>query len=384
MINARAALVDPLSVHGGMHYYTHDLANALAVQGIDILVVASSGHAALGGTYKFESSFDGVYGKDSKLIRGFRLLNGYRRAAIAAQKFGAQYMIFHIFKSDMLELVGIMMARRYGMRPIIIVHDVLRLDKATKLSFLRRIGRNSHAVVTHNNFSSDEIAQACPDFSGTIIHMPHGNYRSHFAKPLPKDEAKAQLGIDLGKVVFLFFGNPRREKGLDVLLRALPSLADRQDICVLVAGKMTDDDERGYRDFVQAQGLGDMVRFDIGHVADNMVQSYYSAADIVALPYLRVYESGVALMAASLGRPILASNLPVFADMIRDGMGGLLVSPQDEDALRRIIIDIMDGRMDLDAMGKQAMRYATTRRDWCQVSASVVHEMRSSLVEKAA
>lgn len=375
----RTALVDPLSVHGGMHYYTHDLAGALAQQGIETLVVAPSAQALLAGPYAFIAGFDGAYGKDSKLVRGFRLLNGYRKAAVQARRFGASFMIFHIFKSDAFELAGILMARRQGIRPIVIVHDVFRLDKTTRFSFLQTIARNSHAIITHNQFSSDGIAKACPGFTGKIINMPHGNYVSHFSNPLSKDEAKVRLSIDPVKKVLLFFGNPRREKGLDVLLRALPPFAKREDFCVLVAGKMKPDEEREHREFVRAQGLDHIVRFDIGHVADDMVQSYYCAADIVAQPYRRVYESGVALMAASLGRPILASNLPVFAEMISAGMGGMLFDPSSDGALQSAIDDILTGKVDLEAMGAKALQYAMTQRDWRNVSAPVAEEMRNAV-----
>ena len=56
-------------------------------------------------------------------------------------------------------------------------------------------------------------------------------------------------------------------------------------------------------------------RFDEGYAPDEKVPLYFAAADVVVLPFREVTTSGSAVLALSLGRPIVAPRIGALRDL---------------------------------------------------------------------
>ncbi|WP_404480182.1 glycosyltransferase family 4 protein [Novosphingobium sp. BL-52-GroH] len=317
------AIIDPLGMHGGMHYYDHDLANALVEQGHGIEVFVATTGLEGQAAYRMHPSFENVYGdgQGSRLKRARNLAIGLVRALFKAKGAGSSAILIHVFKSDVFEFLTVAMARVMGMRAYAIVHDVARLDAKTRLEFRGAIVRFASGLVVHNAFSRSALVAATPLADRKTAIVPHGNYVDRFPDMPSMMQAREVLGLPQSPLVLLFFGNPRREKGLSLLIEAMEPLKDNQRLLLVVAGKMKPADEAELRADIRARGLDARVRLDIGHVADEAMPLYFRASCAVILPYHRVYESGVALMAMSFGRTILASDLAVFRDLVTSGGG---------------------------------------------------------------
>lgn len=359
------AIIDPLGKHGGIHYYVHDLANALVAHNITVDVFSPPTGLDRSATYSHHTAFEGVYGPGgSKVVRAKRLLLDMARSVRQAKARGNDTALLHIFKSDAFECAAILLARAVGMRVFAIVHDVTRLDTQARISFSGIIARSVTGIVVHNEFSRSALLENTPAARGKVRIIPHGNYVDRFPTPPTMDSARIRLGLPADSLILLFFGNPRREKGLSVLLKAIEQFATRKDILLVVAGKMKPEDDLELRAYIGEHQLEKVIRLDIGHVSDEDVPYYYRAASIVVLPYLRVYESGVALMAMSFERPILVSDLPVFADIVKEGRCGKLFRTGDSGDLAVAIEELLLGKLDHKQMGKNGLRFATEHRSW--------------------
>ena len=84
--------------------------------------------------------------------------------------------------------------------------------------------------------------------------------------------------------VLLFFGYVRDYKGLDVLLDAMPSILARMKVTLLVVGEFYNNEQR-YREQVARLGVASAVRFHAEYVPNEHVGLFFSAADILTLPY---------------------------------------------------------------------------------------------------
>jgi glycosyltransferase involved in cell wall biosynthesis len=372
------SILDPIGSHGGMHYYCDNQARTLFDQGHPVTLYSLPASTDTGVPYEKVNTFRRIYGSDPKLVRGLRFISDLTGALVSARRKRSRAMLYHLFKMDSFELFAMVAARALGMKTFGIVHDVARLDKAGTPSKLTKIARHCNLLIVHNVFSLEALERALDGAPANVAVIPSGNYIAQFPpSPPAKATARAALGLPQDKVILLFFGNPRREKGLHVLLEALVPHRDAKGLLVLVAGKMKPDEEAEYRTFVTANGLDARVRFDIGHVADENVANYYRAADMVALPYLRIYESAVALMAMSLGRPVIASDLPPLRDVIGDDQRGLLFTMGDAGALAARIGEVLAAPDMLDELAERAAHYAANDRHW-----DVTGKMLSEAAEK--
>jgi D-inositol-3-phosphate glycosyltransferase len=171
-----------------------------------------------------------------------------------------------------------------------------------------------------------------------------------------REEAKRTLNLSARNVA-LFFGHVRPFKGLDIALRAWPRL--KSNVVLLVAGEAWWNREQEYRDL--AKGL-DNVRFDFRFIPDSEIATYFGAADVVLAPYRTEAQSGVALASFHFGRPVIASRVGGLPEIIEEGKNGLLVPPDDPDALARAV-DAFFASPDPNVM-EEGAREAAKRYSW--------------------
>ena len=73
------------------------------------------------------------------------------------------------------------------------------------------------------------------------------------------------------------------------------------------------------------------------YVTDAEAARYFARADAVVLPYRSVTGSGVVPVAYRYGKPVVVSDLPGLIEVVRPGETGWVVSPDDPDALARLL-----------------------------------------------
>jgi len=167
-------------------------------------------------------------------------------------------------------------------------------------------------------------------------------------RPLRKDEARAKLGIDQHSKVVLFFGYLAPYKGIDYLLRAFAHLTRLlPNAMLIVAGgnhpRLRDDYRSRLVKLADQLGVRDKVVFT-GFVPDDCVPLYFSAADVIVLPY--IYTSGASgplALALQYSRPIIATDLPLFKEA---DSNVVIVPRRDEVTLAEAMYNLLTGRQE--------------------------------------
>lgn len=159
---------------------------------------------------------------------------------------------------------------------------------------------------------------------------------------LTQEEAREQLGLR-GRIV-LYFGYVRRYKGLTVLLDAIPFVLQHIDCTLLVAGEFYDNKIK-YQEQIQALSLGKQVKIVDEYIPNEAVHYYFTAADVVVLPYISAAQSGIVSLAYSYCKPViatrvggLAEQVMGFSEGVETGKEEFLVPPNDPIALAAAIV----------------------------------------------
>jgi D-inositol-3-phosphate glycosyltransferase len=155
-----------------------------------------------------------------------------------------------------------------------------------------------------------------------------------------RESARAHLGLE-GEVV-AFFGYVRRYKGLDILLRAWPRVRARRPATLVVGGEYYED-AAPYR--ALAAAAGESVRMLDHYLPDDEVEALFKAADVVVLPYRSATQSGVTHVAYALGVPVITTDVGGLSETVRPGVTGLVVPPENEEALANAIISYFERGM---------------------------------------
>jgi len=178
---------------------------------------------------------------------------------------------------------------------------------------------------------------------------------------MPRRQARRTLDLPPEAPTLLFFGFVRRYKGLHVLLEALPQIAEHlPDVRLVVAGEFYDD-KAFYENLIEKHQLGPYLHLHDGYVSDDDVAAYFSAADVVVQPYVSATQSGVAKIAYHFERPLIMTDVGGLAEMMPDGEAGLVVPPEEPDALaeavRRFFQDDLQAEL-TDGVRREKAKYS--------------------------
>jgi len=195
-----------------------------------------------------------------------------------------------------------------------------------------------------------------------LVPQPPGQ---GFGEPIDKEEAKSRLGLS-GKTL-LFFGLIRRYKGLLGLLEAMPLVLQQVNCTLLVVGEFYEGKDRCLS-LISDLGLASHVRVIDRFVPDDEVSIYFSAADLVVLPYESATQSAIVPIAYAFERPVVATRVGGLPEAVRDGETGLLVEPHDPAALAAAIIRFYE-----EDMGSMFRQHILTQQrfSWGELAATL-------------
>lgn len=362
------AIIDPLGKHGGHHYYVDGTARGLSAHGyrVHVYVTAFTG-VEPGRAFETRIAFGALFGADRTYIRALRYLSGLLRAVVWARRAGAAVVNLHAFHHDLRECAAVWFCRLAGLRVILTMHDIESFG-SSRSNWIRSLSlAGASALVFQNAFSRETFERLNGGPAKLSAVIPHGHYVDAYPEPPPRRTARRAIGLDDDPFVLLFFGNPREEKGLDLLISALAPLATTPGWQLVIAGKMRPAQEAQVRAQVASHGLTDKVRVDAGHVSDEDVPLYYRAADLVVIPYRRIYESGVTIMSMSMARAVLVSDLEPLTEKVSAGETGLVFPRENVSALTEALREALARRQELDDFGAKGYSKVLETRSWNHV-----------------
>ena len=216
----------------------------------------------------------------------------------------------------------------------------LRLYRRIDLRLLRRFDGG----IAVSAALAAELAAGSPRRGGGPWRViPNGvdgpRLRARAAAALPAVRAElAALGADGGGPVLVAAGRLTHQKGLDLLLDALPAVVARHPrLLLLIAG--AGPEGAALERQVERLELGNRVRF-LGERRD--VEGLLAAADGVVLPSRREGSPYLLLEAMALAVPIVAAAVGGVGEMLGEGRDGLLVPAGDREALAARIATLLE------------------------------------------
>jgi D-inositol-3-phosphate glycosyltransferase len=370
--NLQVFYVEPVGGHRGMHYYDFGLCPALQSAGVDVTLLTcdETKNMAIPPSLRVEFPFQGIYGNTSKAVRGLRYLRGLVRIGLAMQRRGIPLAHFHYFHFPPLDYFYLKWLRLIGKHFVFTVHDVVPFDaKTSDLIWLRRLYDEADRIIVHTLDSQRTLVERFRVSADKVRVIPHGPFL-HFSKgqKLPSFSAKQRLGLDPSTPLVLFFGQIKKVKGLQYLIHAFRQVLDQCPTVHLVIAGPEWEPFTGYAALIHELDLTDKVLTRIEYVPDEEVGIYFSAADMVVLPYIEAYQSGVLYMAYSFAKPVVAFAVGGLAEVVEDGVTGLLVPPADVDRLANALLVVLKDVEMAKTMGKQGRVLVETKFGWLEIA----------------
>lgn len=229
--------------------------------------------------------------------------------------------------------------------------------RANKRSMLPRYAAacaQADALIAISRFTEEGYRRLCPDHP-RIVRIPNGVDYERFAEPLERPEGLDPRIRPKGYVLFL--GRLRSRKGVDLLLNAYAQIrSGPETLPLVIAGD--GEDRQTLESQTDRLGIRDRVLF-LGSVGMPVKAYLYQNALYAAAPS-RTWEAFglVVLESFASGTPVIATKLAGLEDLIRPGETGLVVPPENVDALADAMRLLQKEPERTGAMGDACRRFA--------------------------
>jgi glycosyltransferase involved in cell wall biosynthesis len=226
----------------------------------------------------------------------------------------------------------------------------------------RRLGRSTDALVFESAYSAAHYAAQVGQPACAARVIPNGLGPDDFAAP--------RTGGDAAD--FLFVGELRRLKGLDVMLSALARVRDARPVNAIVVG--AGPDAAALKDETARLGLDNIVSF-----RDPMpAREAFRLGRALVVPSRAESFPYIVLEASAAGLPLLATNVGGIPEIVF-GTDTALLPPEDVDALAMAMMDVLDHPAAAQANALR-LRQAVGRRFTVAAMADAVLELYASVM----
>jgi glycosyltransferase involved in cell wall biosynthesis len=379
--NPRVAIDVGLLTGGFDKPYAFGLAMALTSKGVRLDVIGSdevdSPEMHVNPELKFLNLLRRQPGDASLARRASRMLAYYVR--LFAYAASAKPKIFHILWNNKFQFFDRTLLTLYykllGKRIVFTAHNVNAGKRDSNDSWLNRLTlRIQYRLADHIFVHTDKMkSELLEDFGvrrRAVTVIPFGINNSAPDTDLTPEQAKQRLGLRDSERTILFFGRIGPYKGVHFLTAAFQRIAARNSAYrLIIAGKLRGGCEEYLEEIersISLGGYGTRIIRKIGYIPDAETEVYFKAADVLALPYTQVSQSGVLFLGYRFGLPVVATDVGSFREEIVEGRTGFLCKPCDPVELANTIEAYFASDLfkELKSRRRQICAYACERHSW--------------------
>jgi len=229
----------------------------------------------------------------------------------------------------------------------------------------------SDAIICPSNVTREYIASL--GLSRKLVTViPNGVSPSDFSpSPLPSREGRVP--------VLLYIGTLADWQGLEVIIKAMPKILEQQSVRLQLVGRGRSRQRKLLSKQIRKLGIEENVIVQSA-VPHHEIPALIAEADICVAP-LGLNDRNVTQGACPIkvleymaaGRPLIASNMPIVRELVREDVDALLFSPNDSDDLARQVLSLLNNIELSKRLAASASERVLTKFTW--------HESQKKLVK---
>jgi glycosyltransferase involved in cell wall biosynthesis len=208
----------------------------------------------------------------------------------------------------------------------------------------RFVFRFADSFIVHNGRNKKRFEELYHVNRRPINIIGIGSHEPLIKNKFSRKEAREHLHIPMEKKVILHFGYLWGYKGVSILLNALEAIAkDVPNVFLVLAGTVTSDWKQ-YEEIIQKRHLASYIQLHLHYIPESEVDIYFSAADLVVLPYIPPFDThgDVGALTVALQKPLLVSDIGGLPEYVRNKQA--IVTPGDVNDLAKKIIKILNDK----------------------------------------
>lgn len=258
-------------------------------------------------------------------------------------------------------------ARLQGIKIIGTMHDVMPFESfyedPAALDLLYSC-IDHYVVGSEAELNKLQLYFRIPNKKTTIIK--HGPYSLFDNKKYTKESARKVLNIPANKKVILFFGQLKPHKGLKYLIKAFKMITKEiPNSWLYISTDLSYSPQLNeYLERIHRTGASKSIQLVREYVPSDKIEAIFKAADLVALPYTQISQSGILNLAYAFRKPVVVTDIFPDANIINRNFGSV-AKVEDEKALARKIIELLEkSSKELEKIGNKGYKFSIDQNSW--------------------
>ena len=269
--------------------------------------------------------------------------------------------LFYSFKL----LIDLWLIRLKGIKIVWTIHNHLAHNcqfPQLELWLRKRIANLVNEVIVHNHSATNCLA-ILDSNSQKLNIIPHGHYRQVYQPAIDSTEARRKLNLPIDGCLYLNLGMIRPYKGIEHLLQIWQQYQFLTiDSTLIIAGKPLDT---AYGATISALATKtEKVILQADFIPPANMHLYFSAADVVVLPFTNILTSGSLILAMSYSKPIVAPCSEGIKETLQTA-NDLLYDPSDRQGLLKALK--ASTQIDLAELSSR-VNLASDRLNWDKIA----------------
>jgi glycosyltransferase involved in cell wall biosynthesis len=330
-------IVDYLGIHCGMHYYNESFKKELLrLKNINVYILSN---------YHIDSNspFFPFFYKKRKLFSLIFLLRSYFKYLFFVLNNKKSVFIFLTY-GNLIDIPYFLITR-FSPFFFVDIHEIVAQDKSKNVVYNFLFSKCYRKIISNVIIHSDKTKQKLKEieYQGKVLFVPHFKYS--FNKEIDYeliDKHVIDL-VDIKKINLLFFGNINYNKGIDLFIDAINTLDENKvtNLNFIIAGKNVDST------FEKMKIINNNVKILFKHINDNELVYLFSRIDYVVLPYRKTTQSGIIEMAFYFKKPIIASPISYFSQIIAKYPSFGVITDIDKFSFSNTLLSISKKQFDI-------------------------------------
>lgn len=344
MMKINATIFNPLKEYGGLEIATTKLGKELLARNFNVEIVALPNSRV----ESLAKSLD-IQVKQIKIEQPyFNFISAFHLSKIFDKNFSD---ICIVGKSSLLSTA--LLARKLSKRkPFIVFHQQMQSGIKKKDIIHNWIFSNIDGVVVLNNRMRKEILETTVINPSKVRVIPYGIDINRF-RPMPERKFELRKSFNLPDDSFLIgcIGRIDRQKGQDVLLRAIIKLVNIADIKLVIAGDATDESYLGELKAIANNIPGNKLFF---LSFTDKVPELMNCFDLLVVPSHCETFGLVIIEGMACGLTVIGTDCGGVPEIIDSGKNGYIFPPQKINDLYEIITMLYHNQDLIEKIGKNA------------------------------
>lgn len=217
-------------------------------------------------------------------------------------------------------------------------HEASESKKAMYAKRVRSMSRLIDAFIVHTEKTKKDINDYYDIDLNKISVVHHGIFVPQDFIPSPNSFSKS--------ICFIIYGNLSHYKGLDIFVDAFKCLPDsyKQRIHGVIAGGIID---KNLCKRLQDESVNLNIEWHPYFLPERELYERINNSNVIVLPYRRISQSGVLLLALYFRRCILTSDLPSFKETLHGFTDDMFFESENPQSLAQLMMRYADGEIDI-------------------------------------